>query len=56
MQQSNVLEREDFWQTAYRGNNSTEYEIYLGCADDGNGGDITNDGEPLKSYDEWLGN
>lgn len=32
----------------------TEYEIYLAAADDGQGGDITNDGKPLKSYDEWL--
>jgi len=53
MQQSNVLEREEFWQTRTRGNNSTEYEIYLGCADDGDGNDSTT-GQPLKSYDEWL--
>lgn len=32
------------------------YEIYVANADDGNGGDITNNGEPLKSFDEWLGN
>ncbi len=30
-----------------------EYQIYLDCADDGNGLDITT-GKPLKTYDEWL--
>jgi hypothetical protein len=42
------------WQTQARGTNDTEYQIYLTFANDGNGGDITNDGKPLKSYDEWL--
>jgi len=41
-------------QTKFRGTLEDEYFIYLRCADDGNGGDITNDGEPLKSFDEWL--
>ena len=50
----NDLARADFWQTQYRGTNSDEYQIYLDCADDGNGGDITNDGQPLKTYEEWL--
>lgn len=31
-----------------------EYQIYLDCANDGKGGDITNGGAPLKTYDEWL--
>ncbi len=30
------------------------YEIYLAQADDGTGGDITNFGHPLKSFEEWL--
>jgi len=30
-----------------------EYQIYLDCADDGDGNDITT-GEPLKTFDEWL--
>jgi hypothetical protein len=42
------------WQTQARGTNDTEYQIYLYHANDGKGGDITNNGEPLKSYDEWL--
>ena len=29
------------------------YEIYVDCADDGNGFDIGT-GEPLKTFDEWL--
>lgn len=41
------------WQTRYRGTNDDEYQIYLACADDGNGNDITT-GQPLKKYDEWL--
>jgi len=49
------LERKEFWQTRYRGTNDAEYDIYLACADDGKGNDITT-GKPLKTYDEWLGN
>ena len=41
-------------QTKYRGTNDQEYQIYLNCADDGRGGDITRNGAPLKTYDEWL--
>lgn len=41
-------------QTRYRGSNDAEYQIYLHCADDGKGGDITRGGAPLKTYDEWL--
>jgi len=40
--------------TKLRGTNDQEYQIYLDCADDGNGGDITRNGAPLKTYDEWL--
>lgn len=52
---NNDLSRSEFWQTQYRGTNKQEYEIYLSCADDGNGGDITRNGEPLKTFEEWLG-
>ena len=41
------------WQTQQRGTNDSEYEIYLACADDGKGNDITTV-KPLKTYDEWL--
>lgn len=47
------LQQNDFWQTQARGTNYDEYEIYLTCADDGNGNDFTT-GEPLKTYEEWL--
>ena len=30
------------------------YNIYLACADDGNGGDITRGGAPLLTFEEWL--
>jgi len=47
------LQVRDDWQTKYRGENSDEYAIYLSCANDGTGRDITT-GRPLKTYDEWL--
>ena len=47
------LEQNPFWQTQARGDNDSEYQIYLACADDGKGNDITT-GRPLKSYAEWL--
>ena len=47
------------WQTKVRGTNEDEYDIYLYCANDGNGGDITRqdangDNLPLKTYEEWI--
>lgn len=48
------LEYKQFWQTQTRGTNDQEYQIYLSCADDGSGIDITT-GEPLKTYEEWVG-
>ncbi len=48
------LEPRQFWQTRTRGDNDSEYQIYLACADNGKGGDITRNGAPLLSYDEWL--
>jgi hypothetical protein len=50
------METLDTWQTQARGALEDEYQIYLACADDGKGGDITRNGEPLLSYDEWLSN
>ena len=41
-------------QTKLRGTNDQEYQIYWDCADDRKGGDITRNGAPLKTYDEWL--
>jgi hypothetical protein len=42
------------YQTKCRGTNNNEYQIYLAFADDGKGGDITRNGAPLKTYEEWL--
>jgi len=42
------------WQTAQRGSNDNEYQIYLSFANNGKGGDITRNGAPLKTYHEWL--
>jgi len=47
------LEHNEFWQTQARGDNDSEYQIYLSCANDGEGNDITT-GKPLKTYEEWL--
>ncbi len=49
------MEMNQMWQTKARGSNNDEYQIYLDCANDGNGTDITT-GEPLKTFDEWIGN
>lgn len=48
------LEVNETWQTKARGTNDQEYQIYLACADDGKGGDITRNGAPLKTYEEWI--
>ena len=42
------------WQTQQRGTNDQEYQIYLACADNGKGGDITRNGAPLLTYEQWL--
>lgn len=42
------------WQTQQRGTNDQEYQIYLACADNGQGGDITRGGAPLLTYEQWL--
>jgi len=30
------------------------FSIFLSCADNGKGGDKTNGGAPLPTFDEWL--
>lgn len=52
--ENQLIPRED-WQTQARGSNDQEYQIYLACADNGKGIDITT-GKPLKTYEEWLRN
>lgn len=41
-------------QTKTRGTNDQEYQLYLELANDGKGGDVTRNGAPLKTYDEWM--
>jgi len=48
------LQKTEFFQTQTRGTNNQEYQLYLDFANDGKGGDITNNGAPLKTFDEWL--
>jgi len=48
------LEYNELHQTKVRGSNNQEYQLYLDLANNGNGGDITNNGAPLKTFDEWL--
>ena len=52
--QTKPLEVSATWKTQARGSNQDEYEIYLACADNGKGGDITRNGAPLATYDEWI--
>ena len=42
------------WATPVRGTHRQEFAIFLSCADDGNGGDNTNNGRPLPTFAEWL--
>ena len=49
-----TLEAKANWQTQARGSNDQEYLIYIDLADNGRGGDITNNGKPLKTFDEWI--
>jgi hypothetical protein len=50
-----IQETRDDFQTKLRGTNQDEYDIYLSCADDGNGMDSTAGGkQPLKTFEEWL--
>ena len=49
----NIEIKED-WQTKMSGTLEQEYEIYLACADNGKGGDVTRNGAQLKTFDEWI--
>ena len=54
------LNQEDNMTTTYQQNEraavtlNDRYQIYLACANDGRGYDITRQGELLKTFDEWL--
>jgi len=55
MNDASRIEFPQTFQTRLRGTNEDEFEIFLSCADDGSGGDITNGGTPLPTFEEWLG-
>ena len=40
-------------QTKLRGSHEQEFQVFLDCADDGNGNDIAT-GKPLKTFEEWM--
>ena len=44
----------EFFQTKVRGTNEDEFQIFLTFADDGKGGDVTNNGAPLPTFEEWM--
>ena len=37
--------------TRYNGTIVDRYNVYIECANDGKGGDITRNGEPLKTFE-----
>jgi len=43
------------WQTQQRGTNDQEYQIYLSCANDGKGGDITRNGASTLNLSRMVG-
>ena len=47
------MEQKADWQTKARGTNDQEYQIYLSCAINSKGIDITT-GKPAKTYEEYL--
>ena len=42
------------WATPVRGTHSEEFTNFISCATDANGGDSTNNGKPLPTFEEWL--
>jgi hypothetical protein len=40
--------------TIARGALADRFSIFLSCADNGKGGDKTNGGSPLPTFDQWL--
>lgn len=54
MKSASQVEFPPMLQTRVRGTNEDEFEIFLFCADDGKGGDLTNEGKPLPTFEEWL--
>ena len=49
------MNNSELWYLSNKGSLNDAYEVYLYCANDGKGND-QNTGQPLLSFDEWLGN
>jgi len=52
--QAQLLAAPAGWQTKTCGSFGDAFKIFLVCADDGKGGDITNGGAPLPTFNEWI--
>ncbi|MEL5849998.1 MAG: hypothetical protein U7M05_11650 [Candidatus Igneacidithiobacillus chanchocoensis] len=50
----NTDEDGDSFDTGRAGCLRDQYQIYLACADNGKGGDVTRAGRPLLTFEEWL--
>lgn len=52
--QAELLSTPAGWHTKVHGSFGDVFKIFLTCADDGKGGDITNGGAPLPTFNEWI--
>ena len=55
MSKYNDMTNSELWELSNRGSLDDAYNVYLFCANDGQGND-QNTGQPLLSFDEWLNN
>ena len=55
MAKYNSLSNSELWEISNRGSLEDAYDVYLFCANDGQGND-QNTGKPLLSFDEWMNN
>ena len=53
MSKYNDMTNSELWELSNRGSLDDAYNVYLFCANDGQGND-QNTGKPLKTFDEWL--
>ena len=53
MAKYNDMSNSELWELSNRGSLNDAYDVYLFCANDGQGND-QNTGKPLKTFNEWL--
>ena len=53
MSEEDDMSNSELWELSNRGSLDDAYNVYLFCANDGQGND-NNTGKPLLSFDEWL--